>query len=416
MTIPDKLQFARIILSQKLPYFNTALWAMRFREEPRCPTMGSDKYWRVYYNPDLLEKLPQEQVTGLVCHEMYHLIRAHCDTERLGGRDPRIWNFAADSEINPGIKQLFALPDWGVFPEKFGLVAGEPVEIYYDQLYKNAKKIKCHKHGNPGKDGGGCGGQLPPSGGAPSQGDKGEPCPDCPPQCGSGAGNAQPWEEGYPSDGDGVVPVEGGLIRQQVAKDIKDSVGRGNVPGEWEMWANLTLNPSIPWQKQLSAMVRRGLGFEQGKMYSTYVRQSRRQGGGEFILPVFRKPIIVVAVLIDTSGSVGDDTIAQFMGEMRGILSNLTLGAWVVPFDAAVHSPRKVTNVNKIKIEGRGGTDARVAFKYVDENIKPLPTIVVVLTDGDTPWPERPRYQTIVALSKECEGVPEWARKLLIKL
>jgi hypothetical protein len=48
--------------------------------------------------------------------------------------------------------------------------------------------------------------------------------------------------------------------------------------------------------------------------------------------------------------------------------------------------------------------------------LKPRPDLIVVLTDGHTPWPgEPPRgIRVIVGLMDESGTVPEWARAIVI--
>ena len=68
----------------------------------------------------------------------------------------------------------------------------------------------------------------------------------------------------------------------------------------------------------------------------------------------------------------------------------------VLSCDAAIHAAREVTRVEEIELRGGGGTDLRVG---IDEAFRRArrPAIIVVLTDGLTPWPAAPLSARIIA-------------------
>ena len=81
------------------------------------------------------------------------------------------------------------------------------------------------------------------------------------------------------------------------------------------------------------------------------------------------------------------------------------------------HSLKPITDARKIECCGRGGTDLRVGFDAISE-LRPRPDILVVFTDGETPWPERSPtgIKTIVALcgrwKTSPDRVPAWAKTI----
>jgi len=53
------------------------------------------------------------------------------------------------------------------------------------------------------------------------------------------------------------------------------------------------------------------------------------------------------------------------------------------------------------------GIEAAMKFK---------PDIIIVLTDGQTPWPNRPpKAKTIIGLLGGDTDTPKWAKKIVIK-
>ncbi|CAM5478515.1 Metal-dependent peptidase OS=Streptomyces tendae OX=1932 GN=GUR47_30105 PE=4 SV=1 [Streptomyces tendae] len=123
-----------------------------------------------------------------------------------------------------------------------------------------------------------------------------------------------------------------------------------------------------------------------------YGRPSRRSAGTPgVVLPSLRRRPPRVAVVIDTSGSVSDAelgsallevaAIARAVGGRRDLVS-------VVPCDAAARLAHSLCRTEGIELVGGGGTDLRAGFAKALA-ARPAPDVVVVLTDGQTPWPDR---------------------------
>jgi Mg-chelatase subunit ChlD len=241
-------------------------------------------------------------------------------------------------------------------------------------------------------------------------------------RCGSCAtGQPEPWEDDPPEDGNGVSRAESEMIRRDVARQIMEhSQGRGNVPGHWTRWADEKLRPKIDWRKELAAAVRHAVADVAGASDYSYRRPSRRQGqvgNGKVVLPSLRRPVPSVAVVVDTSGSIGDAMLSQALAEVSGILKGLGQreGVHVLACDAEVQACRRVFRPEQVQLAGGGGTDMSAGLEAAAK-LKPTPQVAVVITDGYTPWPDTaPRgMKVIVALTGEGK-TPEWAKTIKIE-
>jgi hypothetical protein len=69
----------------------------------------------------------------------------------------------------------------------------------------------------------------------------------------------------------------------------------------------------------------------------------------------------------------------------------------------------------KVQLLGGGGTDMGVGLAKATE-LRPRPDLIVVLTDGFTPWPnEAPKgIRVIVGLMDPSGSVPPWAKAIPI--
>ncbi|MGI9951409.1 VWA-like domain-containing protein [Moorellaceae bacterium AZ2] len=270
---------------------------------------------------------------------------------------------------------------------------------------------------------GGAGGQ---DGGGPGDGVQ-TPAPGAG-RCGSCAtGHQEPWEEGPPgSEGasPGISWAEAELIRRDVARQIKEHCrAQGEIPGHWARWAEEKLRPKVDWRKELASAVRHAIADVSGASDYSYRRPSRRQGqigNGRIIFPALRRPIPNIAVVVDTSASISDRELAQALAEVSGILRALgQQGVTVLAVDTMVHACRRVFRPEQVKLAGGGGTDMGVGL-YAAYHLRPKPQIVIVLTDGYTPWPACPPrgMKVIVALLGDGSALnaPEWAKTIRVKI
>ncbi|MEU0071908.1 VWA-like domain-containing protein [Streptomyces sp. NPDC006332] len=236
---------------------------------------------------------------------------------------------------------------------------------------------------------------------------------------------AGPGVDRGPDGAHGLSAQEQDAVRFRVAQGIS---GRpGDAPRGWQRWAEEAFHPPQPWRDLLGAAVRAAAsGTGAGEDY-TYGRPSRRSASMPgVVLPSLRRRPPQVSVVIDTSGSVSDvelgsallevAAIARAVGGRRDLVT-------VVPCDAAARIVHPLCRGEGIPLLGGGGTDLRTGFAKA-LRARPTPDVVVVLTDGQTPWPAtRPPCRTVVGLfprhhrswdeddpDYEPDTPPDWAR------
>ena len=161
-----------------------------------------------------------------------------------------------------------------------------------------------------------------------------------------------------------------------------------------------------------------------GKVDYSYRRPSRRAHlNRELVLPTLQRPVPEVAIVCDTSGSMHGGLVARALAEVEGVLVNAGLRRTrvrVLAVDAAVHAVSRVSRADQVKLAGGGGTDMGAGIAAAAE-LRPKPSIVIVLTDGFTPWPSRPPRGVRVVAGVLREGMrapfaapPDWARTVVI--
>lgn len=141
-----------------------------------------------------------------------------------------------------------------------------------------------------------------------------------------------------------------------------------------------------------------------------------------------------LVIAIDTSGSCSSETVQQFLAETYSILSNREnffhkMKVYIIQCDCCIqdvvviHSEEEWKNYSRnIRIQGRGGTDFRPVFAYVQEQrqkkeLKDLKALIY-FTDGDGIYPRSaPEYRcafVFLEQTQKMDLVPPWAVKLLV--
>jgi predicted metal-dependent peptidase len=165
------------------------------------------------------------------------------------------------------------------------------------------------------------------------------------------------------------------------------------VPAGWRRWAETVLEPTVDWRQVLAGSVRQAVAWASGAVDYTYQRPSRRSGAlPAVVLPSLRRPAPEVAIVVDTSGSMSDDDLAAALAEVAGVLRGIGIRGnrvSVLSCDAAVTVTRRVAAAAEVELVGGGGTDMRVGIAAALALPHP-PDVIVVLTDGETPWPDAP--------------------------
>lgn len=379
-----KLLAARYRAATDRPYLASALYSLTVVPSTGVPTMGVDRYWRCYVSPAFVDATPVPELAGVWVHEVAHLLRDHHGrTDRLPAaeqRDRLRVNVAQDCEVNDDLlADGLPLPTGRVEPRLFGLATGGLFETYLPH--------------------------LPPS----------ATCSDC----GSGAhGSPADWEI---SDGaTGVSRVEADALRRHTAEAMRaHQRNRGDLPAGWRRWADQVLEPTVDWRRVLAGAVREAVAWAAGAVDYTYRRPSRRTAAMRgVVLPSLRRPLPVVAIVIDTSGSMGEDDLAEALAEVSGVLREVGVGGnrvTVLACDADMRTASRVASAQEVELAGGGGTDMRVGIRSALA-LPERPGVVIVLTDGFTPWPEEPSAARLVAalVGTDAPAPPSWVETVRV--
>jgi predicted metal-dependent peptidase len=384
----DKVAAARLWAVTKLPYLASALFAMKIVAEAECGTIAVDRTWNLHADPAVVDALEVEELGKLFVHLSGHLLREHATRAGLAVADDdgsrAAWNRAADAEINDDLIQDGFVPTVAPdLPATLDCEDGQLAEVYLNE------------------------GSL-----GPRLWD-----------CGSGCDNGdRPWDAA-----DGVDQQQAQLLGLGVAGEIQRFAAQepGTVPGGWLRWADSVLPSRVDWRRVLAAEIRHGIAKAVGNVDYTYGRPSRRAASvRDVILPTLYRPIPNVAVVCDTSGSMHEALLARALAEVEGMLVRGGLRqaqVRVLAVDTNVHAVRRVSRASQVELAGGGGTDMGAGIAAASL-LRPRPSVIVVLTDGFTPWPTSPPkgVRVVVGLLEQSTSPiahfspPDWCRIVAI--
>lgn len=416
MDVHAHMSKARARLLLKSAFFGTLLVTTPsiITRDPRIDTAGTNGL-KVWYNADFIEPLSTERLIGLIAHELSHIALMHMF--RRQHRDPKLWNIACDYAINPMLLDNdFQLPSGGCYDPRF---RGMSAEAIYAQLVEEQppqpqpQSGDCdpQDRGDPGDSG--SGDSQPGSGDGDEQGGDGQPQP--------GQGGSQPGDgpsKAPAAAGQGVPGVGADLIEEDFDGDAeaeraaRDEVrgrmvqavnaGRmaGQVPAGMARQLDELIHPPVPWQDVLRP-------YMQSLVQDDESWQRRNRRYSSVYLPSRASPSLGKAVVIgDTSGSITDDDLKLIGGAVVSIVEDchpeVVHMLWA---DTEVAGRQVFQRGDTVELEpaGGGGTDMRVPLAEAAQH---EPDVVILITDGYTPWPDTPPDFPVVTVCTSSAPIP----------
>lgn len=329
----------------------------------------------IFIDPDWWGSLSADEQVGVLAHEVLHIALQH--HTRRGNRDLSRWNIAGDLAINGTLRAAhYQLPEEGVFPGE-GKFSDFPADLSTEEYYRLLAE----------QDGDGSGGD--------SEGDS-----DGDSQDGGGSASGQKVED--PGGCGGILDAaqdsagieessrEWEVAVRQAAEAAKQASqqGRGTLPGALSRLVDTILKPKVDWRAVLRQFV-----SERVQEDFSWLRPNRRSVGGYGpLLPgLDGQKLGRVVLVVDTSGSITGEDLAQFQAECRDVADSFDPEISIVYHDSEVAGVEEwfpgdpPLTLNPV---GGGGTDHRPVFAWVEKNAEDA-AAVVCLTDLYTSFPER---------------------------
>lgn len=375
------------------PFYGLFLLMLNKQWTKKVPTAGvsiSGINYKLAINEDFWSSLSREHKQGLLKHELLHLAFYHL-TSFTHLTNHEIANIAMDLEINQYIDPT-KLPEGGqtldLYPE-LNLEPKEGTISYYEKLMKAAQNGNC-----PNLNAmlaAGAAGKLVVS----LTGSNGQSVDVHVPDHSEWSSQEGTFSETTKR----LLETQTKHILNEIADQVTKS--RGTIPGEMQSILD-KINAIEPPKFDWKGYIRR---FAAGSVKSytklTRSRPNRRIEG----LPAIKiKPKKHILVAIDTSGSVSNAELQEFMQEIYHIYKTGSV-VTVVHADTAIAWKGPFDPNAEWKVHGKGGTDFTPVVDYYNENLRKY-NCLIYLTDGEAPAPEnKPKGRTLWVLSQKSNMV-----------
>lgn len=416
----QKIQASRGRLMVSHPFFALLLMYLKYVAVPDMKKMSTNGRC-IYFAPGFVDKLYDNELDYLLCHQIMHIIYGHL--WRPYDREGDDYHFACDIRINTLLMNYgFDKDRYAHLGNVYRRIPGvdkspaemTPEEIYedlpyslyvFDERTRSKFLIDSDIRWNDKADNGSLGEiiiDLPELDGMLRENKE---------KTGGSSGEKGDSEEELKQEWQGrAASAAGSLAAMEDGPN-----GFNDVPDFVKRMINKMKEPTIDWKKILDDFVQ-----ERICDYS-FTPPDRRFSDTDFFLPDFNERDFVskeILFMVDTSGSVKDEDLAMVYSEIRGAIEQFAgkLTGKLGFFDADVTPPLPFENVGdlmRIIPYGGGGTDFTVIFRYIRDHCKDeLPACIVIFTDGNGPYPSQADAMGIPVLwiINNSEITPPWGK------
>ena len=383
-------------LLREQPFFGSLALRLPIRADSNRETVASDGR-EIRYSPRWIAEAQAHVIETAMARVVLACALKH--HTRRSERDPERWQHASQL-VTHGL-----LRDAGfTLPPDAEAWDGISVEQAYDCLPEpkpddgNGNNDAPSGGGAPGADSAGtppspdsggdddsCGSDDGAGDGDPQDGDGQDTGAGAPPSCDpGGTGEVMDAPAGGGEGGAGPSPAD--IAEEEQAWDeamhqaASLAKAQGKLPGAVEETVRGAHVSTVDWR----TLLRRYMTDATKRDYSWSLPNRRFIDSGLYLPSIRSEGIDTIAVIVDTSGSLPAGTLAEFWAEISEIATELQPESVILlQVDAAVQDAAEYAAADlpdEIAIKGRGGTDFRPGFAWLEErDIRP--GVCLYLTD-----------------------------------
>ncbi len=412
----------------KYPFFGSIVANVNYKEDTDISTAGTDGQI-IYYNPKFLETLSAEEQIFIFAHEVCHIAFEHIT--RSEGKDAYVWNIATDAVINQFLKRD------GLKLVKGGVDIAEAINYNAEELYDKLLKEKQQSQSQNGQ-----GNQQNQQGSSSSE--QGQSSSENSQKQnknqsqgqGTSSSELDPLEEQNQDVGHDTHSMWKDALKEK--KESKFTKENNNPKMEQkqnenqqksklqqevnkisEMKEQDAFNKNLEEKRKkleelkkslLEQVMKAGTSTNGSQITINNIGKSKPLVDWRYILReaikydvdwsyknsyfedgvlipnLEEQPMPETEILLDTSGSINEELLKNFLRECKNILqhSKLKVGCFDTEF-YGFHEIKTEEDIENMTFEGGGGTDFDVAVNAFTNRVENK----IIFTDGEANMPKK---------------------------
>ncbi|MBS3800528.1 MAG: hypothetical protein KGY40_06035 [Thioalkalivibrio sp.] len=390
----------------------------------RLPLEGTRSEWcettftdarTLYYNPDYIASLSLPETQFVLAREALHCALLHF--ARRGHRIRHRWNRACDYAVHPILlRDGLTAPSDALYNADYEEMTAEEIYPLLQDQDEEASREDENTEQTPEKSHRGSAAQ-PPAEEQTGEGQEASPRPEAedggeeqaqPQAADAGQTRAQAAEP-PPLNTQERETLEV-QWRQRMAGAAQQALQAGKLSDDLARLVDDLLAPRLPWRMLLA----QHLTARARDDYS-YTRPSSRRGEPA-IMPSLRSDQVDMVVALDSSGSISEAEMSEFVSEVNAIKGQVRARVVLHACDAELSpdGPWVFEAWEPLELpgsfQGGGGTDFRPVFAWAD-TLDRTPNVLVYFTDAEGLFPSAPPPYPVIWLVKGRAAVP-WGERI----
>ncbi len=390
MTYLEKIEKAKARLMLDHPYFGTIASSLKLEKNNELLTFSSNGE-RMSYNSEYIDKLEPKEVEFVMANGAMHAVLKH--QHRSAGRTNWLWQTATDYVVNGMlVKNGMQPPVYANYEDKFsGMYAEEVYELLRAEMNSDEELASEEQ-----------------------QTEQIEEVEDV------HAENLTMQAE-YEASEDAKEEKEGPSDKKKeqqpmpdpddISEEMKEHLEQifqklkrqDNLPKDFHFVVPEYFSHKVDWRELLYGYI-----ASYAKSTYSFVPPNMKYLYRGIYLPSLSSDLLRIVIAIDTSGSVDEILLADFLGEINSIMQSYpNYEIDVITADAKIQSHKVFLPGENLdyEVSGGGGTDFRPVFEYIDSYID-YPTLLLYFTDGMGTFPEMEANYDVMWIMPEELDVP----------
>ena len=391
MTYEEKIEKAKARLMLDHPYFGTIASALKLEKNNELLTFSSDGE-TMRYNTEYIDNLSVPEVEFMMANGAMHSVLKH--QHRASGRTNWLWQTATDYVVNGMlVKNGMQPPVYANYESKFeGMYAEEVYEMLRAEMNSDeelsnteqqteqiteaddvhAENLTMQKELTESND----------------------------------TDNTEYDSSEQKEEHNTAIPDMEALneeLKEHFEQIFQKLKRQGDLPKDLQIVVPEYFSHKVDWRELLYGYI-----ASYAKSTYSFVPPNMKYLYRGIYLPSLSSDLLRIVVAIDTSGSIDEALLSEFLGEINSIMQSYpNYEIDVITADAKVQSHKVFLPGETLdyEVSGGGGTDFRPVFEYIDSYIN-YPTLLLYFTDGMGTFPEQEASYDVMWIMPEEREVP----------